>query len=167
MKQPGIKKFKLSQIKAAKYNPRVISTEALDGLTNSIKRFGCVEPIVVNIKGGANTIIGGAPELAKSPDGMTARHRKGHPNNLPFKTTTLGWKATCNCGIEETVPALVLDPFMGSGTVGMVSAKLGRNYMGIEINPDYIENQAKYRLAEGETGIPKQELISGQGALFE
>jgi len=84
-----------------------------------------------------------------------------HPNQ------TLGWKATCDCGIEETEPALVLDPFMGSGTVGMVSAKLGRNYMGIEINPDYIENQAKYRIAEGETGIPKQELIAGQKALFE
>ena len=84
-----------------------------------------------------------------------------------ISSTTLGWKATCSCGIEETEPALVLDPFMCSGTVGMVAAKLGRNYVGIEINPDYIENQAKYRLAEGETGIPKQELISGQKALFD
>jgi DNA modification methylase len=82
------------------------------------------------------------------------------------ETTTLGWKATCSCGIEETEPALILDPFMGSGTVGMVAAKLGRNYTGIEINPDYIENQSKYRLLEGETGIPKKELIAGQKGLF-
>jgi DNA modification methylase len=87
--------------------------------------------------------------------------------NLRRNDTTLGWKATCSCGIEKTQPALVLDPFMGSGTVGMVSAKLGRNYTGIEINPEYIENQAKYRLAEGETGIPKKELMAGQKVLFE
>ena len=59
MNTPQIKKFKLSQLKAAEYNPRIISDDALDGLANSISRFGCVEPIVVNVKGGANTIIGG------------------------------------------------------------------------------------------------------------
>lgn len=34
---------------------------------------------------------------------------------------------------------VVLDPFMGSGTVGVVAKKQGKNYMGIELNPDYIE----------------------------
>lgn len=34
---------------------------------------------------------------------------------------------------------VVLDPFFGSGTTGRVSTKLGRNYIGIELNPDYIE----------------------------
>lgn len=34
---------------------------------------------------------------------------------------------------------IVLDPFMGSGTTGVVAKKLNRNYIGIEINPDYIE----------------------------
>lgn len=34
---------------------------------------------------------------------------------------------------------LVLDPFMGSGTTAVVSRNLDRNYLGIEINPDYIE----------------------------
>jgi len=59
MKAPEIKKFKLKDLKAADYNPRVIDDDALDGLANSISRFGCVEPIVVNVKGGANTIVGG------------------------------------------------------------------------------------------------------------
>lgn len=31
----------------------------------------------------------------------------------------------------------VLDPFVGSGTTGVVSTRLGRNFVGIEINPDY------------------------------
>jgi len=34
---------------------------------------------------------------------------------------------------------IVLDPFIGSGTTGMACKKLGRNYIGIEINDDYIK----------------------------
>jgi len=33
---------------------------------------------------------------------------------------------------------LILDPFMGSGTTGLVARKLDRNYVGIELNPKYI-----------------------------
>lgn len=33
---------------------------------------------------------------------------------------------------------VVLDPFFGSGTVGIVCFKLLRNFIGIELNPDYI-----------------------------
>lgn len=32
---------------------------------------------------------------------------------------------------------LVLDPFMGAGTTALVSKKLGRNYVGFELNPEY------------------------------
>jgi site-specific DNA-methyltransferase (cytosine-N4-specific) len=32
----------------------------------------------------------------------------------------------------------VLDPFLGSGTVGVVSRRLGRKFIGIELNPEYI-----------------------------
>lgn len=34
---------------------------------------------------------------------------------------------------------LVIDPFIGSGTTGYVARKYNRNYIGIELNPDYIE----------------------------
>jgi site-specific DNA-methyltransferase (adenine-specific) len=33
----------------------------------------------------------------------------------------------------------VLDPFFGSGTVGVVCEQLGRRYVGIELNPQYVE----------------------------
>jgi site-specific DNA-methyltransferase (adenine-specific) len=40
---------------------------------------------------------------------------------------------------------LVLDPFLGSGTTAIKSQKLGRNYVGIELNPKYV-SIAKTRL---------------------
>lgn len=33
----------------------------------------------------------------------------------------------------------ILDPFAGSGTVGKVATELGRDFMGIELNPQYCE----------------------------
>lgn len=39
----------------------------------------------------------------------------------------------------------VLDPFFGAGTTGLVANGLGRNTIGIELNPEYI-NIAKRRL---------------------
>jgi site-specific DNA-methyltransferase (cytosine-N4-specific) len=33
----------------------------------------------------------------------------------------------------------VLDPFFGSGTVGLVSGALGRRFVGIELNPEYAQ----------------------------
>lgn len=40
---------------------------------------------------------------------------------------------------------IVLDPFFGSGTTGLVCKDLNRNCIGIELNPEYIEI-AKKRL---------------------
>ena len=34
---------------------------------------------------------------------------------------------------------MVLDIFMGSGTTGAVAKKLNRNFIGIELNPEYIK----------------------------
>lgn len=52
-------KFKLKELNPAVYNPRTISDEALTGLENSLKKFGCVEPIVVNTRDSRNVIVGG------------------------------------------------------------------------------------------------------------
>ncbi len=34
---------------------------------------------------------------------------------------------------------IVLDPFTGSGTTGIVCAKYGRDFVGIELNPEYVK----------------------------
>jgi DNA modification methylase len=42
---------------------------------------------------------------------------------------------------------VVLDPFIGSGTTAVVARRLGRNYLGIELNPAYIK-MAEKRLSQ-------------------
>lgn len=44
------------------------------------------------------------------------------------------------CVLASTRPNdLVLDPFTGSGTVAVVALKHGRNFVGVELNPEYAE----------------------------
>ena len=45
---------------------------------------------------------------------------------------------TCACQ-AGTRPGVVLDPFFGTGTVGAVAERLGRDWLGIELNPDYAQ----------------------------
>jgi len=67
------------------------------------------------------------------------------------------WTVTCNgfpgahfatyppelirpCILAGSKPGdIVLDPFNGSGTTGYVALQEGRKYIGIELNPDYLE----------------------------
>jgi len=49
---------------------------------------------------------------------------------------------------------IVLDPFAGSGTTGVVAQKLGRSAILIEISPDYVEI-IKQRLSIGRNEVEK------------
>lgn len=51
----------------------------------------------------------------------------------------------------------VLDPFMGSGTTGMACKKLGRDFVGIEMEEEYIEI-AKARIEGTDRDKPKEQL---------
>lgn len=64
------------------------------------------------------------------------------------KRETTGWKSGCGCvlfgGVE---PAKVLDPFAGAGTTGVAAKALGRDFIGIELNPEHAE-LARRRIEE-------------------
>ena len=45
--------------------------------------------------------------------------------------------------------SLVLDPFTGSGTVGAVAMRLGRQFVGCELNPEYVK-LAEQRISEAQ-----------------
>lgn len=60
----------------------------------------------------------------------------GYENPPPPKT--IGWKPTCQHENQGTGKGVVLDPFMGAGTVALVATRHGRDYVGIELNPEYV-----------------------------
>lgn len=55
---------------------------------------------------------------------------------------------------------IVLDPFNGSGTTGIVAVKNGRSYMGIELNAEYVEI-TKQRVKK-EVGIEVSTTVDGK-----
>ena len=63
---------------------------------------------------------------------------------------TIGWRPSCSCILDcawpGPLPGVVLDPFFGAGTTGLVAKKLGRHYIGIELNEAYI-GMAQKRVA--------------------
>ena len=77
---------------------------------------------------------------AKSWGGITYNQKEGVTGFRPKKildkiSTEIGY-TDCGCG-EKFEGGVCLDPFMGSGTVGVVALKLRRKFIGIEIKPEY------------------------------
>jgi DNA modification methylase len=54
-----------------------------------------------------------------------------------YRRVDLGFRKVCSCETRRVVPCLVLDPFMGSGTVLAVARWLRRRSVGIDLNPEY------------------------------
>jgi len=55
---------------------------------------------------------------------------------------------------------IVLDPFMGSGTTGKMAIQNGRNFIGIELDPDYFKI-AERRIAEAGRQITLEGVLRG------
>lgn len=75
----------------------------------------------------------------------------GHYAVFPEKLVEPCILAGCPTG------GVVLDPFFGSGTVGAVCKRLGRQYIGIDLNPEYCAlAQARIDKVKEETSIGSQ-----------
>lgn len=61
-----------------------------------------------------------------------ANYKDAHFATFPERLAEICILAGCPPG------GLVLDMFMGAGTVGVVAVKTGRQYIGCELNPDYV-----------------------------
>lgn len=76
-------------------------------------------------------------------DGMANKKSVWTVTTRPFKDAhfaTFPEKLIVDC-IKAGCPenGIVLDPFMGAGTTGLVAKKLNRKYIGFELNPEYIK----------------------------
>lgn len=77
-------------------------------------------------------------------------------NETPRGSTaveTTGWQPTCSHNLTP-IPATVLDPFAGSCATGVACQWHNRNFIGIELKPDYIELGEK-RLRDNKRGESK------------
>jgi len=65
------------------------------------------------------------------------KEKRFHPTQKPLKLIQRLIQASSNQN------DIILDPFMGSGTTAVVAKILNRNYIGFEINKEYIEQSRK------------------------
>jgi DNA modification methylase len=79
---------------------------------------------------------GQAPGYNRDSGARNDGDRAGHWTDA--EVITSGWRPSC-AHDAEPVPATVLDPFAGSGTVGVVANKLSRRAILIDLNPEYLE----------------------------
>jgi len=98
--------------------------------------------------GRSGNAIEGKQDLAASETNSTPDIRMGPVVSVQ----TLGWAPTCDCAASGIVAGTVIDPFAGSGTTLAVAAELGRNAIGCELNPAYIE-LAERRIKDSRAGV--------------
>ena len=75
----------------------------------------------------------------------------GQEWNERSSTKTLGWRPSCSCiGAADMVPrpGRVLDPFCGSSRTGVEALRLGLDFTGIDLSPEYCELSRKLLMAE-------------------
>ncbi len=69
----------------------------------------------------------GYGDVWEFPQEMKDKHPAPFPLALPLRC------------IESTTAQIILDPFSGSVTTALAAKQLGRNYIGIDISPEYCE----------------------------
>lgn len=126
---------------------------------------------VTSAKGNARTFRGGGAYTGgRSHDNSAQVERESHGNSenkagrrnkrSVWSVSTNGFRGAHFAVFPEKLiepcilagcpeGGVVLDPFAGSGTTGVVAKRMGRGFMGCEINPSYVEMAAR-RIAEVE-----------------
>lgn len=143
-----------SQTDTKPFNVRVRDSDTkrfLQGATNNEKqkhnRRG--EDVVKNRRLNYNETRQQARKLIGSHDNPLGNPKGKNPGDI-FQINTKPFKeahfATFPPALPEKIlkcacpkDGIVLDPFFGSGTVGLVAEQLGLNWIGIELNKEYIE----------------------------
>jgi site-specific DNA-methyltransferase (cytosine-N4-specific) len=62
----------------------------------------------------------------------------GKPWARVLGATDAAFRPSCSCKAPSR-PALVLDPFCGSGRAGIEAMRMGLDFIGCELNPEYVE----------------------------
>jgi len=157
----GNKYFSLIRNSGLTEDQKILAIQELNNVIEEVKG-GKIESFRMKISGIHSPAFGGQEGGRKSQmekKGFTIIRIKGDPMKkdiIECSVETL--KGTKHpaiypefiiCEIMKLLTRrddIVLDPFMGSGTTALACKRLGRNYIGFEINQDYCE-YAKERLS--------------------
>ncbi len=85
----------------------------------------------------------GVPDIISVP-----RIRGGYPAEKPAEIADVLIRQSSNAG------DVVADPFMGSGSVGIAAARLGRRFLGNDLNPEAVRVAAQRLRGFGEGRVP-------------
>ncbi|MBN7332418.1 DNA-methyltransferase [Mycobacteroides abscessus] len=145
--------FDLDAVRVEYVGDRTPSRTARSGDTNK------PNSIATPWRADATPYPGMRPQGAKASTGR--RHDAAHQNGrnpgdvwvIPTQPFTAAHFAVMplalaqHCVMAGCKPGgTVLDPFSGSGTTGMAAQRLGRKYIGIELNRDYLDLSLRTRL---------------------
>ena len=123
----------------------ILSWVNMAGVGSSSWGFSCWQPILVY---GKDPFLqnrkGRRPDTYQQKGNEVAK--VNHP--CPKPTNVMRWIVERTTMVNETI----LDPFMGSGTTGVACVQTGRNFIGIEIDPEYFAI-AERRIKEAEAQL--------------
>ncbi len=162
------------------WTPKPFSAKSLPGYSGTVDHYATMPPDMADwcIRAGSSE-RGACPHCGAAWTRLVERQSenrgnaalagtvitgKGHPSsqvrlnhdirNGPTSIVqTVGWKPRCSCPTHEPIPQTVLDPFAGAGTTLLAANRLGRNAIGVELNPDYVE-LARVRIADAMAPAP-------------
>ena len=137
--------FLLTKSRKYFYDAEAIAEPVAESTPPRMKRgFGAANKYSADIPGQKHQRLNVARPFGYADNEIpTTRNKRDvwHINTVPYKG---GHFAAYPPKLAETCilagcpeGGVVLDPFLGSGTTAAVAKKLGRHYVGIELNPDY------------------------------
>jgi hypothetical protein len=86
-------------------------------------------------------VAGGSPAFDLDETGYKDRtgNHQGCREGFTLPEREVGeWDQQCDCETDDVRPGVVLDPFAGAGTTCLVAKDLGRRFIGIDLNPEYV-----------------------------
>lgn len=104
-----------------------------------------------------NVICTGGTDNGKLTNNKKFNLRNDNNKLIQYEQNLIGL-TDCGCG-AEWINGVVLDPFAGSGTTLKVARELGRNSIGIELNPEYIKIIKRRLFGKNQTMSQNFEII--------
>jgi DNA modification methylase len=129
-----------SEAHFATFPLKLIEPMILAGTSEKGYCVECGKPIIREVKASGGTIGSdwANREISKVGVFRTQGIINKQMKDGTYKRETIGWCPFCKCN-ADFVPGIILDPFIGAGTVAIGALKHNRNFIGIELSPEYIE----------------------------